>query len=87
VNASRSPPSASRPFEQRVLYEMRQAVLFNGFVTRTHAQENAEADRSHVWNLLRYDHQTVIKLRALNIEDLIDREFFRRFCLHLCFCV
>src|SRR5262249_6888517 len=72
-----------RPFEQRVLYEMCQAVPPSGFVTRTGAQEDAEADRTHVRYLLRPDHQTGFGLRALNVKALIDRESFRRFCLHL----
>src|SRR5215510_6117153 len=68
-----------RSLEQRVLNEMGQAVPSEGFVTRTDAQENAEADRTHVRRLLRYDHQPVIKLSALDVEALIYIECFLRF--------
>src|SRR5262245_16101387 len=62
----------ARPFEQRVFYEMRQAMPFNGFVSRTDAQEYAETDRAHMRYCFRYYYQPVIELRSSHIETLIN---------------
>src|SRR6266849_5467479 len=51
--------TALRAFEDHVLHEMREAVLFAGFAAGTVAYPDADGDRAYVAHGLRNDHQAV----------------------------